>query len=836
MRRKVFLLSAGAAVVALLVLALGSQTPAAYADDSSMSIDIVMYEEPEVLDHCTNDMDNDIETGECPDVESNLWIDVDGDGVSDEEYFDLANTIWEVDGYKTSDTEDLDGDTTPDPGYVIPVNGLRATPGELLNLGATVGNITFSICGNVVPLSVVFANNVDDVAAGGGLGGFDGTVRGQQAVCGEENANVAPPFFSAFDIWDAVVYPTQSAFLVPAGDVDGDGNPDPQNDHFSFGEDCELGPGNGTPNGMPDAIDCTPDALIDTINAAGYGPFLQGRSYGIAELVITDTISTYIDINFLVFNLLTVPEVQGYLSLTVVQYPDAPTADPTAPGYKPTGQTVDTCPPYFSSPVHLYGVTMDSDFDGDTVREAALGGQINRQIVGDPVTGPYDYYFQKSTAEDWDGDTIANTYDRCKTDPQDNDCGGPAGVPDGVISKFDEACDDLDGDTLTGTCDSNEDATCPADQTQGCAGNVQEGGAWNTTPPWDPGQDADGDGYINYGDNCPTVADRDLDGDTVIDYQRDTDGDGVGDVCDPAPYIAGDGTGYPGSPGAYLDHDNHCVDQFSVGDGKPEPRGEAGAPPPGSAGSEAKYCYVAETFLTTQPYGNPALHHLGLTYDDSNDDGDPDWADTLPYNAPDGAYAIGEPIDTGDNTDNPAEDPEPDWDSDACEAVSGTDPLDPTSKSLGFLPIMDCDGDWFSDEEEEAAGTDPFNAASNPGGRGCVFANDADCDGCTDASEAGLTPPASSSDPWDWYDVPVTALGTIGSGGADISSGDPAGTDDRDGAVNIINDVLSVLEYSGTSYGGPPNAIPRDYDDDVNGDTVPDGRAYDRSVGATRTG
>ncbi|MGB6895002.1 MAG: hypothetical protein WBF37_03525, partial [Dehalococcoidia bacterium] len=42
--------------------------------------------------------------------------------------------------------------------------------------------------------------------------------------------------------------------------------------------------------------------------------------------------------------------------------------------------------------------------------------------------------------------------------------------------------------------------------------------------------------------------------------------------------------------------------------------------------------------------------------------------------------------------------------------------------------------------------------------------------------------------------------------------------------------------YSGTSYGGPPNAIPRDYDDDVNGDTVPDGRAYDRSVGATRTG
>ena len=37
-------------------------------------------------------------------------------------------------------------------------------------------------------------------------------------------------------------------------------------------------------------------------------------------------------------------------------------------------------------------------------------------------------------------------------------------------------------------------------------------------------QDIDNDGVLNAQDNCPTVANRD---------QRDDDGDGIGDVCDP---------------------------------------------------------------------------------------------------------------------------------------------------------------------------------------------------------------------------------------------------------------------------------------------------------------
>jgi len=122
----------------------------------------------------------------------------------------------------------------------------------------------------------------------------------------------------------------------------------------------------------------------------------------------------------------------------------------------------------------------------------------------------------------------------------------------------------------------------------------------------------------------------------------------------------------------------------------------------------------------------------------------------------------------------------------------------------------------------------------------CVFPQDADCDACWDSVEPTLTPPADPADQWDWYDVPVP---TLFSGGH--ISGDPSGIDNRDHAISIINDVLAVLEYGGTSDGGlcnsgpdgiPGNADDRCYDQDVNLDGVDDGIAYDRTVGATRSG
>jgi len=110
---------------------------------------------------------------------------------------------------------------------------------------------------------------------------------------------------------------------------------------------------------------------------------------------------------------------------------------------------------------------------------------------------------------------------------------------------------------------------------------------------------------------------------------------------------------------------------------------------------------------------------------------------------------------------------------------------------------------------------------------------DADGDGCAATEELGSNPALGGTrdplNPYDFYDVPVpTAFngGTL--------------ADDRDKAVSILNDVLAVLEYSGTSDGGPcnsgPDGIPstpddRCYNQDKNEDTLDDGLLYDRSVG-----
>jgi len=100
---------------------------------------------------------------------------------------------------------------------------------------------------------------------------------------------------------------------------------------------------------------------------------------------------------------------------------------------------------------------------------------------------------------------------------------------------------------------------------------------------------------------------------------------------------------------------------------------------------------------------------------------------------------------------------------------------------------------------------------------------DGDGDGCTDQQELGpdaaLGGQRDPLNPYDFYDVPVPTAFNVGA------------LDDRDQAVSIINDVLAVLEYTGTSDGGPPNGLGRQYNQDRNGDTLDDGLLYDRSVG-----
>jgi large repetitive protein len=100
------------------------------------------------------------------------------------------------------------------------------------------------------------------------------------------------------------------------------------------------------------------------------------------------------------------------------------------------------------------------------------------------------------SADDMDGDGIANASDNCPTvfNPIRPVDGGQQG--------------DTDGDGVGDACDP-----CPMDKAAMSCAIV------------DP-SDVDGDGVINAGDNCPLVANAD---------QKDSDFDGKGDACDACP-------------------------------------------------------------------------------------------------------------------------------------------------------------------------------------------------------------------------------------------------------------------------------------------------------------
>jgi len=93
---------------------------------------------------------------------------------------------------------------------------------------------------------------------------------------------------------------------------------------------------------------------------------------------------------------------------------------------------------------------------------------------------------------------------------------------------------------------------------------------------------------------------------------------------------------------------------------------------------------------------------------------------------------------------------------------------------------------------------------------------DTDGDRCTDAQEA---PMGFDSNAWyDFFDVPVPAYA------------DPTPCGPRNKFIDM-SDVIAVLFYAGAFDNDVPNANGVDYDSDKNGDTVEDGRDYDRSPG-----
>lgn len=213
------------------------------------------------------------------------------------------------------------------------------------------------------------------------------------------------------------------------------------------------------------------------------------------------------------------------------------------------GDVCDPCP-----------VNPENDADGDGVCEdtdVCPGSDDTLDADGDGAPDGCDICPGGDDSLDTDGDGAPNLCDICELDPlNDADGDGICGNDDICASGDDSQ--DADGDSVPDACD-----TCPLDadndadldgicgDLDACPNDVDNDadgdgvcGDVDICALGDDGVDTDGDTAPDACDVCPLDAANDNDGDGICEAddncdghvnpsQQDTDGDGVGDACEP---------------------------------------------------------------------------------------------------------------------------------------------------------------------------------------------------------------------------------------------------------------------------------------------------------------